>query len=153
MADLLAGSVIRALDTPPTQPATDNSDIINFTNTTFAAGSPVVGVAFTAPTSGRVLVLWRARIEASTSGYALISAAVRTGSTINAGTLVSASSLDEALETGNLVAGQSRFQAGTWRVVTGLTPGSAYNAVVEHIILTGGNGNIYTRAISVMPLA
>ena len=43
-------------------------------------------------------------------------------------------------------------QAGTWRRVTGLTPGTAYNAVTVHKVLSAGNATIFSRSIMVSPL-
>jgi hypothetical protein len=52
-----AGQPIRAADFPPAVWAQDITTISNPTNTSYAAGSPEVSVTFTAPTSGRALII------------------------------------------------------------------------------------------------
>lgn len=54
MPDLLAGSKVRAADTPPAVYAQDISTIADITSTTYISGTPEVGVTFIAPTTGRV---------------------------------------------------------------------------------------------------
>jgi hypothetical protein len=47
---------VTGVDLPPTAYASDDTLQLNLTTTTYVTGTPEVGVAFTAPTSGRVRV-------------------------------------------------------------------------------------------------
>lgn len=153
MPDLLAGSIIRAIDTPPATGAVSGDDEAGFTTTSYTQGTTVVGAAFVAPTSGRVLVLWHARFEHNTaSSRSVVSVSVRTGATVGAGTVVSGAADDSALECPQGAGGpDTRISAGMWRIVSGLTPGDDYNAVVEHHAYAG-NGDIFARSVAVVPL-
>ena len=53
MAEIKAGDEITADWWPPSVKAESSTDIDNITNTTFAAGSPVVAAKITAPPSRR----------------------------------------------------------------------------------------------------
>lgn len=153
MPDLLAGTTIKALDTPPAVAVTDATDELAFTNTAYTQGATVVGQSFTAPTSGRVLVLWHGRFENNSTGFIFVSAAVRTGSTIGSGTSVSGATDESAVNTNTGTGGfDTRIAAAMFRVVTGLTPGNSYNAVTEHRV-TSGNGDVFDRSLAVIPLS
>lgn len=157
---VLAGQPIRALDLGEPKYVVESADETGFTSTTYIAGAVTVGQAFTAPTSGRVLVLWHARFESNTNNArSSVTVEVRTGDTLGAGTVVSAATDNNALETdqsANAAATngfETRTQAGMWRVVDGLTAGSAYNAVMLHRMQSAGNGDVMERSLAVIPLA
>jgi hypothetical protein len=149
MPDLLAGTTVLAADTPTARTQTDSTDELGFTSTTYIQGGTVVGVVFTAPTTGRVMVIWGVRLQSNTAAVrAVASASVRNGSSIGAGTLVDGATDQSAIES----AAQARAQASRHRTVTGLTAGSTYNAVIEHKVSAAGNGDIFDRDIAVIPL-
>lgn len=153
MADLLAGTTVKALDTPAAVAVEDATDELGFTDTVFVQGATKVGVTFTAPTTGRVLVMWTARFESNTTGLIYVSAAVRTGATIGSGTSVSAASQTSAVSSNTGAGGtDTRIAAAFFRVVTGLTPGNSYNAVTEHSV-SSGNGDVFDRSLAVIPLS
>lgn len=153
MPDLLPGTTVLGLDTPPTVYAEDSTDITGFTNTTFAAGSPVVGVAFTAPTTGRVKVDWSCRFNPTSNINVQIGAHVRTGGTIGSGTTVQDALSEKMLESPNVTGTPGRVSAGMYYVVDGLTPGATYNAVVAHRMVSAGSGSLFARSICVSPLS
>lgn len=153
MPDLLAGSTVTALDTPPV--VTDIADD-SYTFTTATFGIAATGgtyadcaVTFTAPTSGRVLICYGARLVHSTTSGSLVSAETRTGATIGTGTVVSAAS-DRCLSH----YGATMARAGVSQVLDGLTPGNTYNTRLLHR-MTGatGNGTAALRDLSVSPLS
>lgn len=158
-----SGSIVKAGDTPPV-PTNGGGGDTTFTSTSFAsatADSAVVGLTFTAPTSGNVLVLWSVRMSADATGGSghrvLCSVKVSTGSTIDSGSVVSAASDDSAIEsaetsTTGATVGQSRIQAGMWRVVGGLTPGAVYNVVIQQKVAVALTGNMYQRDVAVVPI-
>lgn len=153
MADLLVGTTVQAADVPPTLGDDDASNISGFSESSYVqndGSAPTVGVAFTAPTSGRVWVLWGARMNGDSAGNRVrVSAHVRTGSTIGSGTTVSTSNNDNLIQSPGKAGGtSSRFNGATHRVVEGLTPGDTYNAVVEY----QGTGSIFRRHICTTPL-
>ncbi|MFC9247743.1 hypothetical protein ACFT7S_28155 [Streptomyces sp. NPDC057136] len=153
MPDLLAGTTVQALDTPPVPYANDASDISGFTDIVFVSGTPVVGVVFTAPTTGRVRVDWHARFQPASAVAAQVGFALRTGGTLGAGTVVQDGLNENCLESPNVSGAASRVQAGMFFIVSGLTPGSTYNAVVCHRMVAAGTGNLFARSISVSPVS
>lgn len=103
------------------------------TSTTYVAGSPVVGTSFVAPQSGCVIVnidggIGHNGTTISVSAY--LSFEVRAGGTVGSGSVVVAAADDN----GGRVLNPStdagfKYGTATRRVpVTGLTPGSTYNA-------------------------
>lgn len=137
--------------------ATDNemTDETGFTSTTYTGGGTPCGMSFTVPTSGRVLILWHARMESNTANTrVLASVAVRTGSTVGSGTDVSAASDSDAIESSESGTGgsQQRIGASSHRTLTGLTAGSTYNVRVEFKMSAAGNGDIFDRDVTVIPI-
>lgn len=152
MTGPLVGSTVKAADTPP---SVHDDEIINQSvSSTVSQGSPICGVSFVAPTSGRVWVIWGGRLQGDVDGARiLLSVHVRTGGTIGAGTTVSAeSNQDPITNPGKGATGAAnRIGRATYRVVPGLTPGSTYNVVTEHWAATG-SGTVFRRTVTVVPL-
>lgn len=152
MPDLLAGTVVNALDTPPT---VSNTQVGSFTHnaTTYGIDADTgtyvdCGVAFTAPTSGRVMVLWRAQVDhdGTALGFTAVSFVIRTGSTVGSGTVVLAADDNRAV----IMAGTDVMQMGSSHLVTGLTPGDSYNVRLEHKV-GAGVGTTERRGVVVAP--
>ncbi|MET8172854.1 hypothetical protein [Streptomyces clavifer] len=151
MPDLLAGTTVLGLDTPPGSFANDGTDIINFSNTTFSSGSPIVGVVFTAPTTGRVWVHWQSRFNPTSAIAVQVGFALRTDGVLGSGTLLQDGLNENCLESANVSGGGGRVQGGSSYLLTGLTPGSVYNVVVCHRMTAAGTGTIFARSIGVAP--
>ena len=151
MPDLLAGTVVTALDTPPTVISVQDGTF-TFTATAYGVTSTSgtyvdCGAAFTACTTGRALIWFRGQLLNNTGGQSTYcSFVVRDGSTVGSGASFLGSSDTRALEH----AGTDTPQGGTFHLVTGLTPGNAYNIRLEHRV-TGGTGTLLNRAVSVAP--
>lgn len=151
-----AGDIVYAADFGT--PVTDDeaTDETAFTSTSYIVGAAATcGTSFVAPTSGIVLVLWHVRFQCNTaSTRAAVSVQVATGSTLGSGTVVSAATDEDCLETTQGAAGgaDTRMGAGTHRVVTGLTPGSTYNVVTMHKTFSG-NSTVFARRVTVLPIA
>jgi len=138
----------------PPQTALSGTPVGGFTSTTYVASSPPVGVWFVAPPSGIVRVDWSSRFQTNTiNTRTAVSVQIATDRTLDAGTVVSSANDNSALENNNDPAGgaNTRLQAAMFRLVTGLTPGAEYNAVVKFRMLTAGNGDIYNQQILVTP--
>src|SRR5262245_11900447 len=103
MPDLLAGTTVNALDTPPTVNDLETG-VFTFTITTYGVATSGgtyadCGVAFVGPTSGRVVLKWRSTLTNSGAAIGtLISPVVRTGGTVGTGTVVAAASDDVAIQ-------------------------------------------------------
>jgi hypothetical protein len=145
-----AGQKLRAIDFTDAASNEQNADETGFSNTTYGGGANTCGVAFVAPTSGRVKVEVYAYFESNGAQQAYVSAAVRQGGVIGSGTVVEAASDTRCLT--SQTAGDDR--AGVvYRYISGLTPGNTYNARAEHRVDSGGGtGDIFNRTILVTPL-
>jgi hypothetical protein len=160
---MAGGDTVKALDAPPAVWFDENTDsqIVNtgYSSTAGTPTLPVCGIAFTAPTSGRVRVTFKARFECKTNASrTIISAAVATGGVAGAGTVITPSSDDNALETTQSATGattpaETRYAGSTYRNLQGLTPGVTYNAYLEHKNFSATGGTIYLRGIMVEPLS
>jgi hypothetical protein len=86
---------------------------------------------------------------------AIVSCAIKTGGTPGAGTDVVPSSGDRAVSIGGTVTAGNplRAQYGRPFFITGLTPGTTYNATIEYQTTAGGNCAVFYREIIVLPLA
>lgn len=149
MTDLLAGSPITALDTPPTATSSSGTTVTT-TSTTFTTSGTDVAVTFTAPTTGRVLIQTTARMvnTSSTSGT-LISPETRTGSTVGSGTVTEA-----AADTN----GASHYGSTFARItashpLSGLTPGAVYNTrLLMRSSVGTETASFANRELTVLPL-
>jgi hypothetical protein len=147
----LAGQTVKALDFAGYASTTNATDETAFTSTSYTLGVSTCGVSFIAPTSGAVKITWGARFALGTdTNLTLVSAEVRTGSTVGSGTVVDAASDNSALEHGQ--ASTDRLQASRHRAVTGLTAGSTYNVSLWHKTTSGDNSTIYQRDVMVEPI-
>lgn len=135
--------------------ASSSTDETGFSNTTFAAGAAPVGVAFTAPPSGVVIVHFSVYMTQNINTQVTIASfEMKTGVTVGSGTLVgAAANSDRAIVVGRAVnAGAvAMAQSGNWTLYTGLTPGASYNVRMMHCV-DGGSGTILYRQILVQPM-
>lgn len=148
VGDVKVGTQRVAVSIQPTSSfsATANNGV---TGTSFAAGTPVVGVVFVAPTTGSVWVNVQGHLEqtvASRFGY--LAFEVRDGSILSSGTVVHAAVTQEGVGVGT-----GRIAASNRTLVTGLTPGSNYNARTMHVATpSGATVNVIYRSIVVEPV-
>lgn len=150
----LAGQTIKAADFDGYASTSSTTDETNFNSTSYTLGGATVGIAFTAPTSGRVLLLVSGRIHlnSATGQRVLLAGEVRTGSTVGSGTVVYAAADDDALEVGQTA--NDRL-GGTRSVpVEGLTAGSTYNVSLWHrnAASVASAASIFYRAVQVIPI-
>lgn len=145
-SNLEAGSVITGTDAPTAVTSGVETTNQGPTSTTYAAGT-LCGVAFVAPTTGRVLVEWRSFLDNSGANFTLCTVEVREGSSIGSGNVVLPASDENALT----MEGQNQFRMGMFVPVDGLTPGASYNVQLMHRV-TGGTGTLDDREVLVIPL-
>ncbi|GAA2817546.1 hypothetical protein [Kribbella solani] len=126
-----------------------------YSSATPTAGTNACGVAFTAPDSGSVLVHWKADFWSSQNDkVSFVSMEVRSGATIGGGSVVVASNSNDALKvSGSVTSGvEARLGAGTFRLITGLTPGNSYHARLMHFSEASGNVTVFYRQVLVQPM-
>lgn len=150
MPDLLAGTTVKALDTPPTVSDFEGGNF-SFTATTYGVATTAgtyadCGVAFTACTTGRAFIHYSAAMVNSGANTVRIAPVVRTGSTVGSGTVHTSASDDNAI----LVTGTDSTRTGVAVLISGLTPGDAYNVRLEHRV-GGGTGTAERRTVIVQP--
>ena len=136
----------------------DATTISGITSSTFDAGSPVVGVVFTAPESGqvRVVVGGVVRIEVgdNVTRRTELSWELREGGTIGSGTVVQDPQNATAVsaEIGAVAGLTAGLAASRSRLVGNLTPGVTYNVRTMHRVNAGSgspSGSVVHRSIEV----
>ena len=140
---------------PQPAQATDLTTLSSITVTGPTAGSPVVGLTFTAPASGMVYVTVTGSLTNSQNGNStLLSYEVRAGGTIGSGTVLTAASFNRAVQTSDAVntGGAARVTASNRFLVSGLTSGSTYNARTMHWVSPAGTGTVLYRGLLVEPV-
>lgn len=114
---------------------------------TLSGATPTMGVAFVAPTSGKVLLTWSAGMSnASAPNIAQMSPYVKNGSVVNSGTDVLVA--DAARSTLSVTGVRA---SGTY-FLSGLTPGANYNVTAYHRSFSTGTSTFDNRELSVIPL-
>jgi hypothetical protein len=149
-----AGRPVLAQDFPPVAWSQNTTQINNPNNTTYVAGTPEVSVTFTAPTSGRVLLIVGGGLgNAAGADRIYLSPEVRL--TNSAGAVVlSPAVANRGFSSDNCSSG---FAYGSREsVLDGLIPGQLYFARVMYLVGTGDAGtttaDIAVRDIGVVPL-
>lgn len=154
MPDLLAGTTVRGLDTPPTV-TDEQSASFDFTITdygTASTGGTYVdcAVVFTAPTTGRVLLAYASTLLNSSTNTTAITPVVREGGTVGSGAEVVGADDDNRISMRDAGGSPNDQRAGVHLTVTGLTPGNTYNARLEHKV-SGSTGTASRRSITATP--
>lgn len=149
-----AGRPVRALDYPPAVWAQDVTQINNPSNSGYIAGSPAVEVTFTAPTSGRVLIIVGGGLGQGAAGDRIfLSPEVRL--TNSSGAVVLTPSVTSR-GFGSDIAAAAFAYGSRESVLEGLTPGQVYYARVMYAVATGDAGassqDIAARDITVVPI-
>jgi hypothetical protein len=142
-----AGVTVDAADNSVTDGTTTS---VTFTNTLTTTG--IRGVAFVAPTSGKVRVSVTCGGKNSTiNKYTLIDFEVRTGGTVGSGSVVRACDENTCSQVQSIAAGQVGQHSIAGRLVSGLTPGVTYNACIAYRV-DANTGTINRRVITVEPV-
>lgn len=152
MSDIKAGDVIGGDYWPPAVRASSSTDILNITNTSYAAGTPEVGTTFVAPTSGRVCVALHGQGTQAAGGFRLIFAYQVYLGTSTAGTLFQGANAGLGVGSSGSTAATSEWAKGHLSMVEGLTPGSTYYAVIVYLTEGGTTSDVNNRKIVVFPV-
>jgi hypothetical protein len=121
--------------------------------TTRTGGTSPVGVAFTAPPSGKVMIHWACGINGSGTGgsaFYLCTFQIRQGTTVGSGTLTVAGDDNKSLQVTNLVSANGEIQAGRSEGYASLTPGNSYNVSLMFRVGTG-TGTFSRASVNVVP--
>lgn len=127
----------------------DGTNVVSFTNTAIANGTPIVGFALVVPASGRIMLSINVGLSSTGAAQAFAAAALRTGTTVGSGTLI----VDPLVEP-NARCGVTTgtYNMSAMQIVEGLTPGAFLNANVVHYVAAGGTGTLFHRRIDMVPL-
>lgn len=115
-----------------------------FTSTLTPAN--ICGVAFTAPASGKVLIVFSVDQDNSLTGFCATSIEIAQGSSVGTGTLV----LGAAFSVSKIDYNGQQSRAAVSHLHVGLTPGSAYNVYLKHQT-SSGTGTFQWRSVVVVP--
>lgn len=142
-SDLNYPTTVTSPDLATTDGTTTSTSFTNSLTTTTTRG-----IAFVAGASGQALVLYQCTGRNNgAGGFTIVDAEVRTGTTVGAGTVVRASDESTASAPQSDSVNQQMQHHGHF-LVTGLTPGSSYNATMTYRV-TGGTGTFNRRKITV----
>lgn len=150
MSDFLAGQTLTPLHFPPTV-QDDQIDSYTFTITTLGVATTggtynTCGVAFVAPTTGRVEVFTTALLVNSGANTTAIAPVVREGAVVGSGTTFDAGDVTKEFATTTAAGGRGEVS----HLVEGLTPGADYNVRLEHRV-GAGTGTASRRRVRVRP--
>jgi hypothetical protein len=149
-----AGRQVKALDYPPAVWAQNTTQINNPTNAGYLTGTPEVSVTFTAPTSGRVLLVVGGGLGNGAGGDRIF-LAPEVRETNAAGALVLPPSVT-SYGFGSDICAAAFHYGSRESVLEGLTPGQVYYAVVKYAVSTADPGastqDIACRDMIVAPL-
>ena len=152
MSDLLAGTEIRAVDTPPAVSAFSQDAQLNIDHSGYEEGDPQVAVTFTAPTSGRVLVHVGGGGQNNAANDARADLAFEIREDDESGAVVVAASI---VNHGVSFADRNGFEyKGRTTLHEGLTAGATYFARCMHKNNNVGSGttcDLNLRDIAVTP--
>lgn len=140
----------------PIQVSSD-TDLLNQSNTTPGAGSPVVGTAFTAPPSGAVEIIVSGFIASETDTQAIVLGwEMRDGSTVGSGTITDGLDIDDdrSIIAGKVVnASAPNYMSGSNHfVVDTLVAGASHNVRCMHYVTGGSTHDIFHRRLVVRPV-
>lgn len=136
--------IIADLAASKAQSSVDNDAFTNasVTYTNVAVGSGSVGLVFTVPASGLVLLHYGGSLAVSVTGNAaFLTIQIREGATIGSGTVVIAASDDNPVEVVNTAGNPDR--QGVQYLFAG-TPGTVYNVELLHRV-SGSTGTFDSR--------
>jgi len=143
-----AGDVILAADFPTavSDLQSANGTTTSTTYTPTLTGATAAGVAFVAPTSGKVLITNNARMVNSAANETYCGFTLRTGASVGSGTVVTAAADERSI----IHVGTAIERQAVGYLVTGLTPGASYN-VQQEFRVSAGTGTYAYRLIIVTP--
>lgn len=148
---MAAGSKLLAVDFPPAVTLVDTTAIANISSTSAIPGSPEVGVVFTAPTSGAVLinVALGARDNGGTNRV-FLSTEVYTGTDATGTKIVTASVGTNGCSSAPVNNAGYQYVGRAW-LLEGLPQGVTHYARAVYYVDAGSTADLVMRAITVSP--
>ena len=149
------GNTVYGKDMPPAVFDQDWTSILNISSTTYAAsqsGVGEVGVTFTAPTSGRALIIVGGglRNNAATQDRAIVTYRLYQDS--SSGNQIVFAAADNGIISAGVASSQEYQYQCTYDMLDNLTPGRQYYAQIAYRCTGGTTVDIATRQITVIPL-
>ncbi len=151
MADIKSGDDVSALWWPESVRAYEGTDQLDQTSTSFIAGSPECSTTFTAPLSGRSLVVIAGgmRNDDVALNRIFISYEIRLGS--SAGAVVVAASAFRSITTSGDANPSGIITRSNMFLAQGLTPKATYFIRTMHQVSGGTTNDIFFRRVCVIP--
>ena len=116
----------------------DPTNVTGIVSTTYVTtGGPIVGATIIVPLSGQVRVDWSSNMDNSGTGLTLASPSLNAGNVVGSGAVLTGP--QDAIST--RMQGTDELQTSSFWVYTGLTPGAAVNAFLNHRVTTGTGVN------------
>ncbi len=151
MPTVTAGSPVYGRDLTPSAYDQEWTTIANVTSTSYIAGSPEVGVAFTAPTSGKALVCIGAGIRNNAATSERLTVTVRVFEDSSSGVEFLAPTEENGIKSAGTPTSSDFRYVGNMSLITGMTPGRQYYFQVVHRALVGaGTADLSSRDILVV---
>lgn len=126
--------------------------VSNSSSTSYANLTNIAGVAFTAPESGIVTILFTASMVNNTAtGGSALTPWIGEGSTVGSGTEVVAASDNNALAFIQHATINENLRYGGHYIAEGLTPGTVYNVSMRGRSITAGTASFDNIATAVIP--
>jgi hypothetical protein len=145
LAEAVEAELDRIDDTISGVPVTQSSSVaatVSTTSTTYVALAGDPGIAFTAPTSGRVMISIGGALTGSAADtFSMMGFQVRTGNVIGSGTIVYAANNNDVVSN----EGGSDMSASKVTLVSGLTAAASYNVQVLYKVLSGTGTAFFAR--------
>jgi hypothetical protein len=141
-----SGDTLIATATAASKNQTTGSTTSVGTYVTSLTTAGTCGVAFVAPPTGKVTVLFHTAGFGSGTGDMKTAIRIGTGSTVGGGTQYYAATDEDMI----LFTGTAVYGIGSFMEVTGLTAGDTYNACMAHNT-SAGTASFLRRSIKVIP--
>lgn len=152
MPDLSPGSQAYGRDFPPSGFDLDWTSQLNLTTTSYASGTPSVGVNVTAPTSGRVLVALGVGSRNNGANTDRVIVTYRVLEDSSEGREVTPESAYRGVTSPGIGSEEYRY-VGNFALEDDLTPGRNYYFQVRHRTISGSaTCDIASRSIAVIPV-
>ena len=151
--EIRAGDQISADYWPPAVQSDDGTVISNITNTSYAAGSPEVGVAFVAPKTGRVGIAVCGGMREDSAGNRVFMTYELFEGEDNTGVQILAPAGIHGISTSGATVATLDRALGALEMRQGLTPGTTYYARIMYLTEGGTTNDITRRRIIVFPLS
>ncbi len=146
-----AGLRVKALDFTAAQTDSDSTTHSNV-GTTATAGSPEVGVTFTAPTSGKALISLGLRGQDDAAANSVFLDIEIYEDDTGGSKIVSTGTWERRLELAGDTSTTMTQNITKTFIETGLTAGQVYYARVMHHAAVAGSADVIMRRIDVTPL-